>query len=78
MYKFDCVIIGKKLKSGEKLKKETGEVKPWSDVYTPDGNVVRVYGFDSSALPDMADVQLHCNCRLFDNNMFLSFVKVVK
>ena len=78
MYKFDCVIIGKKLKSGTSTVEKTGEVRPWTEVYTPDGNVVRISRYDSSSLPDMADVQLHCLCRLYNGNMYISFIKAVK
>lgn len=75
---FDCVIIGKKLNSGNSTNKDTGVVKPWTDLYTPEGSVVRVYGFDGSSLSNMAECQCHCKVRVFDNRAFVSFVKILK
>lgn len=78
MNNFDCIIFGKKLKSGSTTNKESGEVRPWSDIYTDGGSLVRVYGFDSSSLPDMATVSCHCNVNLYDGRLFVKFIKVVK
>lgn len=78
MNNFDCVVCGKKLKSGSSTNKDTGVVKPWTDVYTPNGAVVRVYKFDGSSVPDMSEVNLHCSCRVYDGNIFVSFLKMLK
>ena len=78
MNNFDCILIGKKLKSCTLTSKETGEIKSWSDIYTDGGSLVRVYGYDSSALPDLAVVQLYVKVNLYDGRMFVNFSKVVK
>lgn len=78
MNNFDCILVGKKLKSGTNTSKETGEIKPWTDIYTDGGSLVRVYGFDSSQLPNMADVQVYVKVNLYDGRMFVKFSKVVK
>lgn len=78
MNNFDCVILGKVLKSGQSTNRETGVVKPWADIYTPNGVVVRVYKYDASAVRVMDEVQLHCNVRLYDGRIFVSFIKAIK
>lgn len=75
---FDCVLVGKKLKCGTSVNKTTGEARPWTDVYTNGGSVVRVNGFDSSQLPDMADVNIWVNVNQYPERLYFKFVKVVK
>lgn len=78
MNNFDCILIGQKLKSGTSTNKDTGELKPWSDVYTKGGSLVRIYGYDSSSLPDMSEVQVYVKVNLYDGRLFVKFDKVVK
>lgn len=78
MNNFDCVVVGKILNTGTFTKKATGEVKPWTDVYTPRGTVVRVYGYAASEHKTMDEVNLHCFVRIFDGQAYVSLSKELK
>ena len=75
----DVVITGIKLKTGKSVKKDTGEVKFFTDIYTPEGNLARVYGYDCSAVADFTKLACQVTIMSFeDGRQYLKFIKEVK
>lgn len=75
----DAVLTGIKLKTGKHVNKDTGEVKLYTDLYTPEGNLARVYGYDCNSVPDFTKVCCQVSIMTFnDGRQYLKFIKEVK